>query len=130
MLCLNMCNALKRIKKQKVKRNHFPMRFMSSKMCTLQNQSHKISKCFCSVKIEKKLRIFFLSQKMQRSKTMYIRILKAINHFFFLEKTQKKRNLFYIYHFFETKKNISPKQKVFLKKFLHSPFRLIHMHLL
>ncbi len=63
-----MCNALKRIKKQNVKRIHFPMRFMSSKMCTLQNQSHKISKCFCSVKIEKKGEFFFYPKKCSGQK--------------------------------------------------------------
>ncbi len=129
MLCLNMCNTFKRLKILKVKKDHFPMRFMSSQMCTLQNQSHKISKCFFSVKIEKKIRIFFLSQKLQRSKRMYRRILKAINHFFFRKK-HKKREIYFIYTIFlKLKKKISPKQKVFLKKFLHSPFLLIDTHL-
>ena len=54
MLCLYVCNTSKRIQIQNAKKNHLPMRFMSSRMRTFQDQSHKISKCFFSVETKKR----------------------------------------------------------------------------
>ena len=99
MIFLNVCNTSKRIQIQNAKRNHLPMRFMSSRMRTFQDQSHKISKCFFSVETRKKNKKKNSSQNMKRSKKHVLPNFGSNNNFF-QGKKQKGSNLFYIYHIF------------------------------
>jgi hypothetical protein len=117
-----MCNALKRKKTQNVKWNHFPMRFMSSKMCNLQDQSHKISMCFCSVEIEKKNEFFFLIPKHAAVKKNVLPNFRSSQSFFFRKK-HKKREIYFIYDIFLTLKKIFlQNDKFFQKNFFTAPF--------
>ena len=89
----------------------------------------KFQSVFSVSKREKKMKKKFLPKTCSGQKNMYPEFWKQWIYFF-RGKKGIMRDLFYIYHFFKTKKNISPKHNVFFQKFLHSPFRTIQMQLL
>ena len=75
------------------------MRFMSSRMRTFQDQSHKISKCFFSVETRKKNEKKNSSQNMKWSKKHVPPNFGSHKKFLSGEK-YKKREIYFIYTIF------------------------------